>query len=376
MSITFTLKRNVPVRRYDVVATIAREEKRAEIAPVLLWASSRAASGHTLDPTLLAAELLGPGAGMITVAKRLLTICRDLRLVDQEFTRLTDDGDRAVTSGKVLQPEKGEWTIWACEDPLLEFPIVGVAPKAVDANGNEREARRRDGPRSRPVPMPGWVLLAQNRVSTMLVDGRLTRFDDISAAAVETPTSDELQLFWTPGGTPEVHVVGAIGSRFRVDQPIVVTDLPPVDDVWAELLGTRRLARSWDSSRMALRIPFTAATTDDERLNMRTELTFKLPTVAQRGTFRDVAVSNIKLSPDSDRSASEWAKYQMVAQLGGVQTAKVYSALSDRVRGVFADWKVELPSRDALAQELAKDGDGGPRSRAFWALQAALDWNL
>ena len=155
-----------------------------------------------------------------------------------------------------------------------------------------------------------------------------------------------------------------------------VTDLPSLDHVWAELLGERRLAQSWDSSRMALRIPFKAATTDDEKLNMRTELTFKSPSVAQRGTFRDVTVSNITLCPDSDRAASEWARYQMVAQLTGVQTVKVYSALSDRVRGVFADWKIELPSRELLSQELAQDGAGGSRSRAFWAVQAALDWNL
>lgn len=376
MSITFTLKRTVPVHRYDVVATIAREEKRADIAPVLAWASSRAAAGKSLDPAALAAELLGEGAGMTTVAKRLLIICRDLRLVNEEFTGLSDDGNRAVKSGMVLQPEKGEWTIWACEDPMLEFPIVAVAPRTTDANGNEREERRRDGPRPRPEPMPGWVLWAQNRASTMIADGRLARFDDISAAAIESPTSDELEVFWKLGAVPEVHVVGAIGSRFRIDQPVFVHDLPSPDQVWAEMLESRRLSQSWDSSRMALRIPFKAATTDDERINMRTELAFKSPTVAQRGTFRDVTVSNIKLCPDSDRAASEWAKYQVVSQLAGVQTVKVHAALTERVRGAFADWKIELPNRETLAQELAKDGNGGPRARAFWSLQAALDWNL
>ncbi|MBK9126177.1 MAG: hypothetical protein IPM13_00030 [Phycisphaerales bacterium] len=38
MSIQFVLTRRVPLRRFDLVATIAREEARAELAPVLVWA--------------------------------------------------------------------------------------------------------------------------------------------------------------------------------------------------------------------------------------------------------------------------------------------------------------------------------------------------
>ncbi len=376
MSVSFTLKRNIPVRRFDLVATIAREEKRAEITPVLAWASARAAGGRSLDPAALALELLGPGAGMITVAKRLLLICRDLRLLSDDLTRLTDDGARAAQSGNVLQPEMGEWTIWACEDPLVEFPIVGVAPKAADVNGHDREARRREGPRQRPEPMPGWVQWAEKRSAAMLADGRLVRFDDISAPAVAADTGDELQLFWTPGGTPEVHALGVIGPKARIDQPLVLGELPSRGRVWAELLEARGFAQRWDSTRMALRIPFKAATTDDERLNMRTQLTFQSPTIGALGQFRDVTVSNVKLSPDSDLAATEWAKYQIVSQVGDVQTKNVFDQVSRRVRAAFDGWNVQPPSREALARELAGSGVGGPRPRAYWALQSALDWNL
>lgn len=376
MSVSFALKRTVPVRRFDVVATIARESKRSEIAPVLAWASSRIAQQQGLEPTALASELLGPGAGMVTVARRLILVCRDLRLITDDLTRLTDDGVRAAQSGTVLQPEKGEWTIWACEDPLVEFPIVGIAPRAAEMNGNDREPRRRDGPRPRAEPMPGWVLWAQNRTTALLADGRLARFDDISAPAIETSGGDELQLFWTPGGEPEVHAVGVVGPKARVDQPLPVSGLPSMDQVWAELLAARRIAQSWDPRRAALHVPFKAATTDDERLNMRTSLTFKSPTVERFGEFGDLTVSDITLCPDSEQSASEWARYQIVSQLGGVQTEKVFAALTTRVRAVFDGWTVQMPSRESLAKELAAKSTSGPRPRAYWALQSALDWGL
>jgi len=373
VSVSFTLKRTVRVCRYDLVATIAREARRTEITPVLVWARARSAGGHSLDPAALASELLGPGAGMATVAKRLLLICRDLRLISED--RLTDDGLRAAQSGSVLQPEKGEWTIWACEDPLVEFPIVGVAPKTADTNGNDRQARQRDGARPRADRMPGWVLWAQNRSAAMLADGRLARFDDISAPAIETTTGDDLQMFWTPGGEPEVRAAGAIGPS-RVDQPLIVAELPSRDQVWAELLSARRLSQSWDSRRQALRIPFRAATTEDERLNMRTQLTFKAPTVNRFGEFGDVTATDIKLCPDSDESAGEWAKYQIMSQLSGVQTERVFTALTMRVRAAFDGWTVQTPSREMLARELAGNGASGPRPRSYWALQSALDWGL
>lgn len=376
MSQSFTLKRTVPVRRFDLVATIAREAKRSEIAPVLAWASEQVARGRGFDPAALASELLGPGAGMVTVARRLLLICRDLRLISEDMTGLTDDGVRAAQSGNVLQPEKGEWTVWACEDPLVAFPIVGIAPKTAETNGNDREPRRRDAPKPRAEPMPGWVLWAQNRAASLVADGRLARFDDISAPAIETSGTDELQLFWTPGGEPEVHAVGVIGPKARVDHPLSVSELPSREQVWVELLGSRRIAQSWDPRRSALRIPFKAATTDDERLNMRTSLSFQSPTVERFGEFRDLTVSDIKLCPDSDQSASEWARHQIVSQLGGVQTEKVFSALTTRVRTIFDGWTVQIPSRESLATDLAAKQTHGPRSRAYWAIQSALDWGL
>lgn len=376
MSVPFTLKRTVRVRRYDLVATIAREEKRAEITPVLVWASARRAGGYSLDPASLASELLGPGAGMVTVAKRLLLICRDLRLIDDNLTRLTEDGDRAARSGSVLQPDKGEWTIWACEDPLVEFPIVGVAPKAADMNGNEREPRRRDAARPRAEAMPDWILRAQDHSAVMLADGRLARFDDISAPAIDATADDELELFWSPGATPELHAVGVIGTKARVDQPLSGDGLPSRDQVWADLLGARNLSQRWDASRSALRIPFKATTSEDEKLNMRTSLAFTSPTLDRFGEFKDMKVPNIKLCPDSEQSASEWARYQLVSQISAVQTEKVFAALTNRIRSAFDGWAVQFPSREMLARELGDKGVNGTKPRAYWALQSALDWSL
>ncbi len=374
MTIQFVLARKVPLRRFDLVATIAREEARAELAPVLVWAKQESDAGRELNPVALAQHLLGPGAGMITVAKRLLLICRDLHLVTDDFVRLTDQGIHAARTGKVLQPDKGEWSLWAADDPLLHFPIIGVTPRTDSQNGSEQ--RRRDEPRPRAAELPDWVLAAAEQVAPMLTDGRLARFDDIAAAAIETTTADELEIRWTVSDKPELRVVGNINGRHRIDQPISRDDLPEAASVWHELLASKRLDRSWDNTRQALVIPFAAANTEDERLNMRTTLEFPSPSLDGVGTFHDVKVPSITLSPDSNRAATEWARHQIGALLSGVQTTRVYEGLTQRVRSTFSGWNIELPTREELARQLAAGTRSDARSRPYWAVQAALDWNL
>jgi hypothetical protein len=210
----------------------------------------------------------------------------------------------------------------------------------------------------------------------MLLDGRLARFDDIAAAAIEAKTTDELELRWSVGDKPDLRVVGTINGRHRVDQPIVRDDLPSAASVWNELLDSKRLVRRWDRQRMALMIPFAAAETEDERLNMRTSIEFVSPTIGKFGTFRDVRVTGVRLCPDSNRAATEWARHQIAAQVSGVQTKRVYELLTQRVRTTFADWSIDLPSREELARHLASKTGVDSRPKSFWALQAALDWNL
>lgn len=376
MSFTVVLHRSVVVQRFDLVATIAREERRPELSPVLEWVRTRSEARRDLNPKDLASELLGRGAGMVTVAKRLLHICRSLRLVDDKLTGLTEDGQRALTSGGVFRPENGEWTIWACEDPLLAFPIIAISPKDAHTNGGDRRERRRDGPKPRSKPMPGWVLWAQGQAAPMLADGRVARFDDISAPAIESSVEEYLDLRWTPGGTPEVSVKGAFGPWKRVDEIVEADELPSRDAVWLELLRGRRMDHAWDAHRGALRIPFEAATTEDERLNMRTSLTFTQPVLERWGAFDDLTVDSISLCPDSNESATKWARYQLKAQIEGVQTTREFSALTDRVRAQFHGWSVRTPDREELAAELAGGDKDGRRDRRYWALQAALDWSL
>lgn len=376
MSVELGLRRGLSVRRFELVGTIAREQKRAELTPVLVWVQSRQEDAQDLDPEALAAELLGPGAGMVTVARRLLHICCSLSLVEEKAGRLTEEGERAVESGTILRPETGEWTIWACEDPLLEFPIVGIKPGGAHRNHEDRAAARRADQRARPEPMPGWVQWAHGRSAVMLADGAFARFDEISAPAVEVGKEEQLELVWTPGGDPGVHIAGTIGPWTNIDRGVTASDLPSTGDVWRALLESRSLDRCWDAVRTALCVPFEATTDDAERMTMRTALKFDSPTLDGLGEFHDLTVNDIRLRPDGDESASKWARHQLMAQLGGVQTRAVYAALADRVRSAFDGFDIRMPLREELLKELATSDDEGSHSRAYWALNAALDWGL
>lgn len=374
MNPTFELTRLIAVRRYDLVAKIACEEERPELKPVLLWARQESKGKRPLKAEALAAHLLGPGSGMVTVAKRLLSLCLDLKLITEDKARLTDHGNQAASSGKVLLPDKGEWSIWAAEDPLLPFPIIGVKPRTEDAA--KAGGRRPGDSPQRAAKLPKWILAAQGKDASMLLDGRLARFDEISTPANTVECTDSLTIRWTIGERQSLRVTGKLDDRPRIDHAIDAGALPSAEKVWAQLLDSKQLTGAWNRERSALQTSFEALKNDDERNNMRIALRFESPTIDKCGRFSDLTVDEVALMPNSQQAAAQWSRHQLEAQLREYQTKRRYTELTQQVQARFPDWKVDLPDREQLAQQIEKRSKSSQRPRSFWALKAALDWNL
>ncbi len=368
MTFDLTLKRQAEVHCYELVATISRYEKIEHIMVVLQWASEQTKSGRGLSPESLADHILGRCQGSLSIARRLLHICYVLGLIDEE-RRLTEEGNRAIETGTVPKPQERTWRLWACDDPLLPFPIIAISDSTNDHRDETDTGKQAEA-------LPAWIRHAEGAHATMLLDGDPVRFDSISNPARKRSGTDRLTLEWTPGGNNTVHAYGQLDGAERIDAHVPNEALPPREKVWMELLRSCRLHRAWDRKREALCIPFGDTKDEEERLHMRRSIRFKRPAIAGLDEFNSTKATNITLRPQSAKDASQWAQYQLKAEIQEIQTARVFQNLSQSVRNRFKDWKIDLPDREQIAAELAQTRHNGRPTRSYWAVRAPLDWRL
>ncbi len=378
MSFSLTLKRNPEVVCFDIAGTIALSEKVEYLQPILECVCDRIEHGEEKpdDPDALAGHLLGDRTtGSLVIVERLLSICHSHRLLDRDEKnglRLTESGMRALEDGMVLRPQEKTWRLWACDDPLLPFPII-----AIDSAPAYEDSRDKNSETYPSQSLPSWITKNSEIIQhkeVLLLDNQLVRFDDISAPA-RSRNESSVTICWTPQSR-EIRVTGDIGKK--IDTTIPHYGLPEFDEVWMDLLRSKRLDRAWDTKHGALCIPFQAAKTENERINMQRTIFFKRPMIEGYLPFDDTKVSEIPLRPMSDEDASLWARYQLEKGIREVQTERTFQESTNRIRERFKDWKIDLPDRRTLAEDLARDiADGnGHRSRTYWALWAALDWSL
>ena len=137
------LKRRIAIRGWRVVGRVARAGRRKELEPVLRRAHEKRETGGT-DAGDVAEHLLFERQSRKVVASRLLRIGTEFGLLRENERRyaLTEDGERAIATGKVFVPEHGAWTVWVNEDPLLPSPVLRIEawdePDAVTENWKRR----------------------------------------------------------------------------------------------------------------------------------------------------------------------------------------------------------------------------------------------
>lgn len=372
MTFDLTLTRQAEVHCYELVATISRYEKTEHLTITLLWASEQIEKHQKINPISLAKDLFGASQGGLPIAKRLLHICVVLGLIDKEG-RLTEEGDRAIETGAVPQPQERPWRLWACKDPLLPFPIIAISP-APDWTGNHRDE---EDSGKQAESLPDWIRDRQGAHAMMLSDGDPVRFDDISnpARALDRKTT-HITLEWILRNEASIRVRGELDGIGSLDASVINEELPKRNKVWLELLQSHHLDRAWDSKREALCIPFRDTKDEDERLHMRRSIRFKRPSVAGLGEFNSTTATDVPLRPQSAEDASQWAQYHLKSEIQEIQMTRVFQALSQRVRSRFKDWNVELPDREQIAAELAKTRQNDRPTRKYWAVRAPLDWRL
>lgn len=365
MNTPIKLQRELTIRGWRVTGTIAFATKR-EWEPAVL---KLAVQYGQLTPEIVVSDLLG---GRSAVARRLLDICTRLGLLEvQRYVWIPTAAGRATAeSGLVLLPERGTWTLWACEDLLLRSAIIGVLPwrepPAFEEKGKDTH---------RPITkLPPWLVAAVGHPCEPLTgEHRAMRIDDLGkeqkGEAVEEQHKLRLTLTIAPAGA-RLRVTGILEGN-RVDADIPAPALTH-GVVWATLLKQGGLFDRWDPHRQALWVQF-KDTTEAERASLERAVRFERPELPTAGRFEASTVEHVPLRPWSKDDAAVWAEWRLVQGLKGYIVGDALSEAYREAAAPFEDMAPPCPPRAALAERLRGPARPPPR---YWRLQAPADWSL
>jgi len=365
------LRRRIAVRCWNVLGMIAKASKRPELIPVLL----RAREQDQTSAEDVAEHLFFEPRARRVVAERLLRIAASYGLLAQNerwFT-LTEAGILALDSEQVFVPERGSWTIWASNDPLLGYPILRVEPWSEPTAFDEvQRAKNRDSETREFVDVPRTLRAAVGRVAAPPGGGGgLLRIDELADTAESVDPDDRLTLAWNVG-EGAMRLEGTLrGARMNT-----VLDAPSttVEDVWQQLLESAGLWSCWDGARNALLVGF-EETEDRERESLLRDLAISTPTLGDLGEFDAVTIQDVPLHARTANDAGHWAAWRLQTRVRDYATTDRFDAWSKEAMAPFASYGIAVPSRADLARD-AWGRRGDRPSPIAWHLAAAEDWSL
>ena len=371
MNENVVLKKQIAIRVWRVVGSVAKAVRRKELEPVLL----RAREGGGTNAEDVAEHLFFERSRKV-VAERLLRIgaAYGLLMEDRRRYTLTEDGDRAIANRKVFVPERGAWTMYISEDPLLPSPLLCIEAWEESGTYDAYTETRQDAKDQRSFePLPTELRNIQGTETTPLAsgDGIAVRIDELEEQAEAADPDGSLSLTWSVQEC-RLRLQGKLNER-KVDSEVKAPDISP-DETWEALLGSERLLKDWDRRRHALRISF-GETAEDERNRMSRDLAFRKPSVHDFGEFEPLTVPGVPIAARSPDDARQWSVWRLKASIRDFATSKRYDEWRKEAAAPFAEHDPKLPTRAELARSEWDSVTGRPTPRA-WHLIAAADWRL
>ncbi len=373
MNRNIILKRKVNVQGWRVIGQIAKSRKRKEFEFVL----RRAQENYGTNALDIARHLLCEPSREV-VAKRLLKIGESLGLLKEIRERsgkyvLTKQGENAIATGEVFVPERGAWTLWTSQDPLLPSPILRVDvfkdEKAYRAVRSRNKSRSFDD-------LPRFLRDVQGKEITPPTssdgDGIPIRIDELEEKVEKVKDSiADLSLRWNVGDR-QLRLNG-IWEGKKVDTELQPPDVS-FDEIWLELLFRERLIPQWSRQQQALRLGYDEIN-DDERETMRRDLNFQNPFLFDYWEFEPFTVEQIPITAYSREDAYKWAVWRLNSRIRDFATSKLYSEWWKEASEPFKEFHLACPTRSVLALKAWKGAAERPDTR-IWHLIAVEDWDL
>ncbi len=368
---SIVLQRRISVRCWNVLGMVAKASKRPELMPVLLRAREQT---HTSAEDV-AEHLFFERRSRRVVAERLLRIAASYGLLvhnEHGFT-LTEAGLTALNSEQIFVPERGSWTMWASDDPLLDYPVLRVDPWSEPTAFDEvRRVNNRECDTREFLDVPHTLRAAVGRVAaTPGGGGSVLRVDELADKAESVKPDDNLKLVWNVGER-KMRLEGTLRDA-RLSTVLEAPNIP-LQHVWQQFLEAQGLWSSWDRARNALLVGF-EETSDRERESLLRDLAITTPTLSDFGKFDALTIQDVLLHARTPSDARHWAAWRLQARLRDYATRERFDAWTKEAMEPFATYRISVPSRADLARDAwARRGDRP--SPIAWHLAAAEDWSL
>jgi hypothetical protein len=374
--LSIELSRVVAVSCFNVVGEVGFATRRDDIRAIVQLGVEQ---GGRLTASDLCVRLLG-GKPQV-VGLRLLELCARLDLVEWDgpsrgrdrSASLTDDGREVAESGDVFVPERGTWTIWVTDDPLVppEERLLRLDPfKEPFAAADLKRGPGR--PERNIVELPGWVEDACDVQGVPYWgEKRAVSNIDLEAKAEKVDAGARLTVTLSValGEPPAMRLHGEVAGR-RNDRVLPDPPAPDFEAVWRACLGPR--AAAWNGRSLAVRF---ADLDDTGREAFEQTMRFAGLSLPAHGAFGAFDVRRVPVRPTDDAEASVWANWLLVHGTHAYVRAADYRRRCDEVRTRFEGYRVEMKLQSELAAT-ARRANGERPGRAYWHLQAPLDWDL
>lgn len=364
------LQRQIIVRCWNVLGMVSKAKRRPELMPVLLRARER----NQTSAEDVAEHLFFEQQSRRVVAERLLRIAASYGLLAQNERRftLTEAGILALDSEQIFVPERGSWTIWESNDPLLDYPILRVDPWNEPTANIEVRGKDKKNDERKFMDVSRTLRPAVGRVAAPACGGgTLLRIDELQDKAEVADPGDKLKLVWNVG-EGKMRLAGSLRGvplNTVLEAPSIT-----VEEVWQQLLESEGLWTQWDRVRNALLLGFTE-TKDRERESLRRDLAIATPTLGDLGNFDATTIQDVPIYARTATDAEQWAQWRLRVRLLDYATSERFGTWSKEATAPFASYRISVPSRTDLAMsEWASRGDRP--SPISWHLAAAEDWSL
>ena len=302
------MSREIRIKAYEVVATLAFPEDRTEILSLLQMAADY--EGLSGNQVVEKKRGLLPGRPRV-MGTRLLNMAADLDLLEPmnngRFT-ITEFGRETLENETIFIPEESSWKIWVTEDPIFPSNVLHVE--------RHKERFEPKGSRAGVNQMPDFITDIEETSIELLrthhTDSAKVRIKEIKPNGRLSNSSADLNLIIIAdyGQDTIARVKGILGTgKGKQIDRIVDFEGPEHLELFTRLVNQSEFGPDWNENEGVLNVVFAETTTAERRQHLRT-IRIDTPNLEDLGEFNSVELKAVPLTPKTGDDAREWAKWE------------------------------------------------------------------
>ena len=314
------------------------------------------------------------------MAERLLEYACLIGLVSKNgkgktyLYKLTDEGREALKKKKVFIPEDGIWEMTLCKDSLLPHPVVSLKDYKESHAWDEIKSASKEKTEKRQElfeDVPSWIKQIENfRGFIPHENGEEMMVESICRIGEKVKSEKSLNIRWDVH-KKQVH----LESKGKDLDPFPGPKSIDSDIIWKEFLKAGDKLEHWNKSRKSLAVSFKEVK-DSERNSMKKTFKYKKPEISGYGKFDDITIEGVRIHAKTEGDARKWALWRLNQKIVSLANREEYAKWLAEASGPFSEYHLELPKRDAYAEEIWQSSKNFEERKKAWYMIAAVDWNL